>query len=153
MQEIQTCHVCTQHSSNKLDALSGSRIEGTPILALSNYYRQQQTTCSPPPPALEPMNPSFTALVHARQRPLLPSDAVTRVRRPLVHSSIEIVTLEMLVAQPPNQTVTSVSGTGSCLERPRPFSSRTVLRARCLRLVSETFAQSQLFFKGLYFMS
>ncbi|UQC74162.1 uncharacterized protein CLUP02_00810 [Colletotrichum lupini] len=82
----------TRHLSNKLDALSGSRIQGTPILALSNYYRQQQTTCSPPPPALEPTNPSFTALVHARQRPLLPSDAVTRVRRPLDHSSIEIAT-------------------------------------------------------------
>ncbi|KAK1459052.1 hypothetical protein CMEL01_02051, partial [Colletotrichum melonis] len=91
-QEIQTCHVVTRHLSNKLDALSGSRIQGTPILALSNYYRQQQTTCSPPPPVLEPTNPSFTALVHARQRPLLPSDAVTRVRRPLDHSSIEIAT-------------------------------------------------------------
>ncbi|KAI3536586.1 hypothetical protein CSPX01_10670, partial [Colletotrichum filicis] len=154
-QEIQTCHVVTRHLSNKLDALSGSRIQGTPILALSNYYRQQQTTCSPPPPALEPTNPSFTAPVHARQRPLLPSDAVTRVRRPLDHSSIEIATPRDACCPAAQSTYyVSVPELAPVSNDPGLFfPNRTVLRVRRLRLVSETFAQSQLFFESLYFMS
>ncbi|KAK1501858.1 hypothetical protein CABS01_09589 [Colletotrichum abscissum] len=60
----------------------------------------------------------------------------------------------MLVAQPPNQPVTSLYRNWLLSRTTQAFfPNRTVLRVRRLRLVSETFAQSQRFFESLYFMS
>ncbi|OHF00400.1 hypothetical protein CORC01_04381 [Colletotrichum orchidophilum] len=126
--------------SNTLNALSGSRIR------------------NPNPSFVQLLPPikthlfTSTALVHARQRPLLPSDAVRRVRRPLGHSRSR--------SRPPRDACYPAAQSiyHPCVRNwllPRTnqaFVNGTVLRIRRLRLVSETFAQSHLFLQCLYFM-
>ncbi|KAK1506207.1 hypothetical protein CTAM01_03542 [Colletotrichum tamarilloi] len=125
-------------------------------------------------------NPSFVQLLPPTTNHLFTSTAGTRAHEPIFYRPRPCTSTTAFTIRCRNKSSTPVgplldrdrdpskcllpsrpinllrlcTGTGSCLERPRPFfPNRTVLRVRRLRLLSETFAQSQLFFESLYFMS